>query len=176
MSKYMKRRAQGCLAVAIALLPTSVLAGTPVVVVMGSGPTIPTMSQNMMIALGVLLAVIGLRFLQQKGGAQKMLSLLLLGGGLTLGGFAVEKTQATDAGFSDGGTACGGGQESQSIRDPIGGGLLFNSCSATDLVVVAYNGYPCSASEQIKANADVGDTIRVGESGTLNRCPAVAAD
>lgn len=176
MSKLTPRRALGALLTSIALLPASALAGSPVVIVTGTGPSIPTMSQNLAIAMGVLLAVVGLRFLKQKGGAQKMLSLLLLGGGLTLSGVGIDKTQATDAGFSDGSTACGGGQESQSIRDPFGGGTLFNSCSATSLLVVGYSGYPCPPEEQITANADVGDVIPAGGTGTLNRCPAVIAE
>ncbi len=175
MSQRIQRKLHALLWASLLLGPASALAGTtpPVVVVAGAGaPGIPTMSTNLMIALGVLLAVVALRFLQQRGNAQKFLSLLLLGGGLTLGGLGIDQTRATDAGFSDGSTACGGGQESQNIRDPFGGGTLFNSCSETNLVVVAYLNYPCSSAEQIKVDADVGDIITAGGSGTLNRCPA----
>lgn len=157
----------------IALLPGAVMAGPPpVVVVSGSGIGIPTLTQNMTIALGVLLAVVGLRFIKQYGGAQKVLSVLLVGGGVVLTALSIERPHASVFGFFDGSDACNGEQQSLSTVNPFATIVMENGCSATDLTIVAYNNYPCTSGDQVKVDADVGEVIPAGDTATLNRCPA----
>lgn len=166
------RRSIRAVVSAIALIPVAAVAGPPpVVVVGGSAVGIPTLTPTMTIALGLLLIVVGMRFLKQHGGAQKVLSLLLMGGGLALGLVAVERPQASSFGFFEGSTACNGGQQSIGPGSAFADIDLENGCNATNLTIVAYDNYPCTAAEQIKSDADIGDTIRPGEFGRLNRCP-----
>ena len=82
----------------LALAPVS-HAGTPGGVILGpaSATAVPTLSPAILIALGVVLAVIALRVLRNNGGAQKIVSIALLGSGVLLGGFGVERTLATSA-------------------------------------------------------------------------------
>ena len=57
--------------------------------------SIPTMTDGLLIALGLLLAVIAIRALKGQLVHQKILSILLLGGGLLVGGLGVERSFAT---------------------------------------------------------------------------------
>ncbi|MFK7977115.1 MAG: hypothetical protein AB8C02_13355 [Halioglobus sp.] len=171
------RRCVRAIISALALLPAAAMAGPPpVVVVSGSGISIPTMTQNMSIALGLLLVVVGLRFLKQYGAAQKVLSVLLVGGGLALGALSVERPHASAFGVFDGGDACNGGPQSLNVGNAFAITGFENGCAATDITIVAYNNYPCLAADQVKDDADVGDVISAGDTATLNRCPAVIPD
>ncbi len=86
-------------ALALLVLAPVSNAGTPGGVVLGpaSATAVPTLSPAILIALGVVLAVIALRVLRNNGGAQKIVSIALLGSGVLVGGFGVERTLATSA-------------------------------------------------------------------------------
>lgn len=79
--------------------PMTLAGGSTGGVVLGpvSATAVPTLTPAIMIALGGMLAVIGLRVLRQHGGAQKVVSVALLAGGALVGGFGVDRTLATGA-------------------------------------------------------------------------------
>jgi hypothetical protein len=55
---------------------------------------VPFMDSSLLIVLGIMLLVISYRFLRQNKTAHKVLSVVLLGGGLAVGGLGVEKSVA----------------------------------------------------------------------------------
>lgn len=77
--------------------PASLAGSGSVVLGPVSATAVPTLTPAIMIALGGMLAVIGLRVLRQHGGAQKVVSVALLAGGALVGGFGVDRTLATGA-------------------------------------------------------------------------------
>lgn len=56
--------------------------------------SVPTLSSSLLIVLGILLAVVAFRTLRSNNNAQKLLSILVMGGGLVLGGFGVDRVIA----------------------------------------------------------------------------------
>jgi len=152
---------------------TGIILGPP-----ASGPgsavttAIPAMGTPAMIALGVLLAVVAFRFLRQKGIAQKVLSIALLGGGLVMTGLGVDKATATTAaGVPAESDLCSGGQGLVSdFRSGMGGAQLTNNCLETTLEVISYQ-LNCPAEVQIVADAGVGTQIPPNATVTMNSCP-----
>ena len=73
-------------------------AGSSSTVIVTVGPlatsSVPTLSGNLLIVLGLLLSVIAARTLRNQRGAQKLLSLLVLGGGLIVSGIGADRTLA----------------------------------------------------------------------------------
>ena len=88
---------KNCLAFGVcSALPSLVQAAAQATVTVGpfTGEPVPTLSGNLQIALGLLLAVIAFRMLKNQRGAQKLFSLLVLGGGLVISGIGVDRTLA----------------------------------------------------------------------------------
>lgn len=90
-------------ALGLAFLSPAALAGTQSGIVtylpsslLGAATAVPTMSGNILIALGLIMAVIALRFLGGRA-QQKALSLTILGAGLAIGGLGVQETLATSS-------------------------------------------------------------------------------
>jgi hypothetical protein len=88
-----------CLSVVSLLVVSSLVqAGSPSSSAVIVGPlatsSVPTLSGNLLIVLGLLLAVIAARTLRNNQGAQKLLSILVLGGGLIISGIGVDRTMA----------------------------------------------------------------------------------
>ena len=84
--------------IVFAQTPTISYAPTSSLLPGGSGASViavPTMTDGLLIALGMLLAVIAIRALKGQMVHQKILSILLLGGGLLIGGLGVERSFAT---------------------------------------------------------------------------------
>lgn len=81
----------GCLS-----LPSLAQAAAQASVTVGpfTGTPVPALNGNLQIVLGLLLAAIAFRTLQSRRPAQKLLSLLVLGGGLIVSGFGVDRTLA----------------------------------------------------------------------------------
>ncbi|TDG14026.1 hypothetical protein E2F43_11090 [Seongchinamella unica] len=150
---------------------TGVILGPP-----GAAPgavaAVPAMGTSAMIALGLLMAVIALRFLQQKGMTQKVLSVTLLGGGLALTGLGVDNaTATTTAVVPTESSLCAGGQELfHDQRSGIGGGTLENQCASATLEVLGYR-LNCPPEVQVVTDADVGTQIPPGATVTMNACP-----
>lgn len=67
---------------------------------------IPTLTDNLLIALGLLLAVVAVRVLRSQRSTQKFLSLVLLGSGLLIGAIGVDRSIAGVAGVVAMGDVC----------------------------------------------------------------------
>ncbi|MDH4042637.1 MAG: midcut-by-XrtH protein [Gammaproteobacteria bacterium] len=61
--------------------------------------SVPTLSGTMLLVLGLLLAVLALRLLRDQRGAHKLLSWVILGGGLVIGGVGAERAYAPPPGI-----------------------------------------------------------------------------
>tara|TARA_R110001599_G_scaffold3596_4_gene19838 strand:- start:20065 stop:20634 length:570 start_codon:yes stop_codon:yes gene_type:complete len=157
----------------LALAPVS-HAGTPGGVILGpaSATAVPTLTPSTLIALGVVLAVIALRVLRQNGGAQKIVSIALLGSGALLGGFGVERTLATSAATLADATC-----ETATINVSFGNLRGFNSSENTvnnqcgrDLQVVEYT-FTCGQMGTFNDNgAPVGTVIPDGAEQSMGYC------
>lgn len=167
-------------AFASAAVPSIAFAGTPIVIVgpvgASGGAQVPTMTSSLLIALAVLLAVVAIRFLKQKGLQQKVMSLLVLGSGLVVGAVGVQDSLATSVTVSVESSACTG---STVPLDPSRGdgfdssAELFNQCSSASIQVIAYQGYPCPPEQLIDQGAGPGAVIAAGDSALLSYCPSV---
>ncbi len=139
----------------------------------GGGVTaaVPAMSTALMIAMGLLLAVIALRFLKQKGATQKVLSIAFLSGGLVLAGLGVDQaTATTTASIPEVSDLCSGATELVSGgRSGQGGGQLMNGCDSATLEVKSYQ-LNCPPEAQLVTDAGVGAQIAPGLTVTLNQC------
>ena len=162
------------------LLPAMAFAGTASPSVMlGAGglatTPVPALSDGLLIALGLLLAVIALRTIRQKVVYQKILSFTLLACGLVVGGMGVERSVATTATpIMEESNLCGGGTANISFTRGISNPTMVqNSCETTVLEVLGYTGLPCAEQDQVVTNAGIGDTFGPGETVSLNHCPAV---
>ncbi|GHD23284.1 hypothetical protein GCM10007052_35830 [Halioglobus japonicus] len=69
-------------------------AAAPVAGAMEPAAPIPVMDSVLFIVLGLVLVVIAMRFVQKSKGAQKLLSIAVLGTGLLVGGLGAERTIA----------------------------------------------------------------------------------
>ena len=176
----LSRKVSAALAFAIAAMPSIALAGTPTVVVgpvaaAAGAAAVPTMTGSLLIALGALLAVVAVRFLRQKGLQQKVMSLLVLGSGLIIGGLGVQETQATSVTVSVESSACSG--STVSINPGRGDGFdssaqLFNDCESASIQVKSYEGYPCTTEQLIDQGAGPGAVVAAGANALLSYCPS----
>lgn len=148
-----------------------VLASVPASVTVGAvGSTaVPTMSDGLMIGLGLLLAMIALRALKQYGGTARMMCLAVFGGGLAISAIGVDNSMATYSGVSSESSACDGGTETIVTGRPYDANYLQNHCAGA-IQVKSYD-LPCPASVQIKSGGDVGTIIAPEETVELNICP-----
>jgi hypothetical protein len=180
MKNFCVKASASSVAVAIAAMPSIALAGSPMVIVgpvgAAAGATaVPTMGGTLLIALGAVLAVVAFRFLKQKGLQQKVMSLLILGSGLVIGGFGVKETQATSVTVSVESSVCSGA--TVSLLPDRGDGYdpsaqLFNDCESASIQVKSYEGYPCPAEDLVNQGAGPGDVIAAGDSALLSYCPS----
>jgi len=161
------------------LLPSLAFAGSPTVTLgpfAGASVTpVPALSDGLLIALGVVLAVVALRTIRQKLVYQKVLSVVLLGCGLVIGGMGVERTVATTTTpilpESD---LCSGATGDVNLnRGETNPTLIQNTCESQVLEVLSYSGMSCTPEQQITIDADVGDTLEPGQTVTLNYCPSL---
>lgn len=181
----LNRKCVFSLALGAALLPSAALAGTPSPIVVVGPPggagaasaanAVPALSNGLLLALAVLLAVVAIRFVRQKGVQQKVMSLLLLGGGLILGTLGVQDTKATNVTVSVESSACTGATVSISPSRGDGfsdSGEFYNSCAEASVMIVSYQGYPCSAGAMIHTDLPPGTVVPAGASNlTLSYCP-----
>ncbi len=164
--------------VALSGLPSLAMAGGPGVII-DLGPTgaadVPVFSGPLLIALALLMVIVALRFLRLRD-AQRMLSIAVLGAGLVIGAFGVERTVAIDIITPEvppDDPACSGATISLNTNSSGYSGLpIANNCVSTDLKVLGYQNLPCPPPVQIKTDADVGDIIPAGGSATMNYCPS----
>lgn len=149
-------------------------AGTPGGVVLGpaSATAVPTLSPPILIALGVVLAIIALRVLRHNGGAQKIVSVVLLGGGVLLGGFGVERTLATSAATLADAT-CDTATITvnlQNLRGISSAENTVNNQCGRDLRIVEYT-FSCSPPDIFRDNgAPVGTIIPDGAEQRVGFC------
>lgn len=92
---------------ALVLAPSLASAGVPSASVIVGPPSataaaaaaavvaVPTLTDSLLVVLGLLLIVVAVRTLQSQRGAHKLLSVLVLGGGLVVGGVGVERAVAS---------------------------------------------------------------------------------
>lgn len=135
---------------------------------------VPALTPAMMIGLGILLAVIAVRVLRKSGFAQRVASLLLIGGAGVVGGLGVERTIATHVlNTSD---AVGGDCDSATIVVEYQGSVdgrfdsnLTNSCSI-DLEILDYD-LLCSGGAIFNDNGSpVGTIVAEGEQVPVAYC------
>jgi hypothetical protein len=106
-------------------------AGSPGIVTVGplaeKATSVPALSGNLLIVLGLLLAVIAVRTLRNNRGAQKLLSILVLGGGLIISGIGVDRTLAVSPTVFATGAVCNA--DGPISYSPAGDVTLQNNCS-----------------------------------------------
>ncbi|MFV8817798.1 hypothetical protein [Haliea sp. E17] len=150
----------------------------PAAPVPGVAPeAVPFMGTGLVIALGLLLAVIAYRFLRQRPAYQKILCLTTLaagtlvtawGAGPTIAGILLpviavppENSVCTSGTFGVSSLEWGG----------FGGMEITNNCATTTLEVLSYEFMPCAYEFQVKdGGADIGDTIEPGVTVLSNYC------
>ncbi len=180
----MKIRLIRALVLPLALLPGMAWASFSAVVVNlapVAAPTpgavaVPAISSGLALALGVLLAVVGYRFLRHRPAYQKTLCLAVLAGGTLLSAWGVNRTTAGIIGVivpvED--PVCSSG--TIALPHYLGGYTtvpITNNCASTTLEVQSYEGLEvyCAEEDQIVIDAGVGDRIEPGQTASSNYCP-----
>ncbi len=139
----------------------------------GSAQAVPALGNGLLIALGILLAVIAYRFSVSNRGVQRMLSVAVLAGGTLLAVWGAERTVAgylvvpvppEDPVCSSGGTYAL--DTGSSLGIPVD---IENQCESATLTVLSYENLDCPGGIEI-VDADVGDTIAPGATATSNFC------
>jgi hypothetical protein len=108
-------------------------AGLPGIVTVGplalaeEANSVPALSGNLLIVLGLLLAVIAVRTLRSNRRAQKLLSILVLGGGLIISGIGVDRTLAVSPTVFATGAVCNA--DGPISYSPLVDFTLQNNCS-----------------------------------------------
>ncbi len=159
----------GAAGVILTLSPVRVPASTSV------PETVPFMSPGLVVALGVLLAVIAFRFLRHRKTYQKVLAIAVLGGGVMAGSWGVNRVEALiiSVAVPPENPVCGGTSGAFFATGMTGTSpyLIENQCKTYAIKIDDYGNMPCAPASQVKADADVGDTIAPGASATANYCP-----
>ncbi len=154
----------------------------PVGPVAPAGPVepVPGLGGGLVIALGLLLAVIAYRFLRQRPAYQKIICMTALAGGTLLtawgAGPAIAGILMPIVVVPPEDAICAGGE--LAISDPSWYGQypglqITNNCATTSLEVLSYDEFVyCDYALQVKTGgADIGDTIAPGATVTTNYCP-----
>jgi hypothetical protein len=162
---------------AAALLAPATLAGTQAGVTLGplSATAVPAMTPAMLVALGLLLAVIALRVLRQSGVAQRVLSVCLLGTASVLGALGVERSVATGAIGLSGGDCESATIEVRYQRDIEDDENAVENQCGRDLQILSYN-FACFPDAPFDDNGSpVGTVVPDGEITPLGYCRDVEA-
>ena len=134
-----------------------------------SATPVPTTSDALLVVLGLLLVVVAVRALQSSRGVQKLMSVVVMGGGLVLGGIGVDNTVATVAEYTipDEGSPCSGGTLDVGYPGHGGTTLVTSNCE-DDLNVdsVDPHGF-CDPGDVVIPSA----TIPAGDTVTAPYCP-----
>jgi hypothetical protein len=130
---------------------------------------VPTLSGYLLIVLGLLLAVIAFRTLRSNRGAQKILSILVLGGGLIISGIGVDRTLATAGPIIETaeGTDCTAGGDIRYGADE-GPTNLLNGCG-NSLVISDIYSEDCTL-DTSTAGCQVKNVLLAGDSCSLPQC------
>lgn len=129
---------------------------------------VPALSGYLLIALGLLLSVIAVRTLRNNEGAQKILSIMVLGGGLIISGVGADRTLA---GFEntvtiEGGDCAASGDIQYNLQD--GNTNLQNSCS-NSIEITDFETPFCTLDEE-SAECKVNGVLLAGDSCSLPLC------
>ncbi len=146
--------------------------GTPVAGAATVVP-VPALSSGLLIGLGLLLLVIGVRVLKQHNTLHRPLVFALMSAGLAIGGLGVERVIATSViyiGVEN--DICSNGTTTVDMSDVDQGnrGSLANFCESKVLTIISYD-LPCPENEWVIANGDTNTEIQPQTEVTLNRCP-----
>jgi hypothetical protein len=135
---------------------------------------VPALSDGLLMGLGFLLAVAGVRVIKRRPSLRRPLAWALVGSGVTLTGLGVDSTMATSViAVQPEQDICSGGQKTVSMSDvDLAGnrGSLLNSCESNELTILAYS-LPCPQEQWIISNGDVGTVVQPSTEVELNRCP-----
>jgi hypothetical protein len=126
-----------------------------------SAAPVPTLSGYLLIVLGLLLAVIAFRTLRNNRGAQKILSVLVLGGGLIISGIGVDRTLATPQTVSAQGAVCNA--DGPINYFPGGSRALQNLCN-NSIEIKGFSSGCTFGLDTANANCKQGQVLREGES------------
>ncbi|MFV8817797.1 hypothetical protein [Haliea sp. E17] len=137
---------------------------------------VPGLGVGLIVALGLLLAMIAYRFLRQRPAYQKILCMAALSGGTLVIAWGAGPTVA---GLSP--LVVVPPEEAVCISGELGiinvnwfgfGGMdITNNCATTTLEVLSYEFMPCPYEFQVKdGGADIGDTIAPGATVLANYC------
>ena len=144
------------------LLPPGAAPAPPVM-----ATPVPTMTDGLLIALGLLLAVIAIRALKGQLVHQKILSVLLLGGGLLVGGLGVERSFATQVPVVPVANECEVGGTAALESAGRSDNKFTNSCEEA-MTITAYS-LGCGEAEEVEVTP-VGTSIEPDETVSINYC------
>lgn len=136
---------------------------------LGSATAVPTMTDGILIALGLMLVVIALRAFQGQLASQKFLSVLILSGGLLVGGLGVDRTLATQSPVTPSENECTQGGTVALESSFRLGNQFTNGCPAA-MTITAYN-LACPSVDQVEVTP-VGTSIEPGVTVGINYCGA----
>ncbi|MFT4518821.1 MAG: hypothetical protein ACI9JM_001206 [Halioglobus sp.] len=134
---------------------------------LGAATAVPTMTDGILIALGLMLVVIALRAFQGQQASQKFLSVLILGGGLLVGGLGVDRTLATQSPVTPTENECTQGGTVALNEGFRSGNKFTNNCPAA-MTITAYN-LPCPGVDVVQVTP-VGTSIESGVTVDINYC------
>ena len=102
---------------------------------------VPTLTDNLLIVLGLLLAVVAVRVLRSQRSAQKFLSIVLLGSGLLIGAIGVDRSIASVLGVVAMGDVCT--QAGPIDYNPDAPISLQNGCTV-DIEIKSFSSSECT--------------------------------
>lgn len=133
----------------------------------GVAAQVPTMTDGLLITLGLLLMVIAARTFAANRNYQKIASIALLGGGLAVGGLGVERTLATQAPVTPSGSECSNGG-STVIQEVFRSDTQFTNGCPNVMTITGYD-LPCTEGDLID-RAPVGTSVNPDETISLSYC------
>ena len=142
----------------ISFAPTSLL---------GAATAVPTMTDGLLIALGLMLVVIAVRAVKGQLAYQKFLGVLLLGGGLLVGGLGVDRTMATQVPVTPSENECTQGGTVALEFSGRSDNKFSNGCDAA-MTITAYN-LGCGPGLEVEVTP-VGTSIEPGVTVGINYC------
>ena len=151
------------------LASSLVQAGTQTSVIVGpASVNVPTLNGSMLVALGLLLAVIAVRVLRSKQGTHRLLSWLVLGVGLIVGGIGVQRSEALTSGsVTAEGAVCAA--DGPVFYNPLGDVVLNNACS--NRIEIKSFSVPINCTLETDAGCKQGQVLEAGASCSfLPRC------
>jgi IPTL-CTERM motif len=152
-------------------VPSAVQASASATVIVGplAAAPVPTVSGYLLIVLGLLLAVIAFRTLRNNQGAQKLLGVLVLGGGLIISGVGVDRTLANPENVIAEGAVCTSDGPISYSPFYLSNRGLQNSCN-NPIEIKGFSGNGCQL-DTANANCKQGQVLAEGEVCTyLPKC------